>query len=90
MADITVRHESGQTYRVTVDDGRGSASYAVTAAANDVERLGEGASAETLIDASFRFLLDRESKESILPRFDLSVIGRYFPEYDERIGVYLP
>jgi hypothetical protein len=27
------------------------------------------------------FLLERESPESILSRFELSVIGHYFPEY---------
>jgi len=31
---------------------------------------------------SFRFLLEREPKESILREFDLSVIKRYFPDYD--------
>ena len=35
--------------------------------------------------ASFRFLLAREPKESILSRFELPVIERYFPEYPEEI-----
>jgi hypothetical protein len=30
---------------------------------------------------SFRFLLEREPPESILPAFDLLVIEDYFPEY---------
>jgi hypothetical protein len=30
-------------------------------------------------------LLEREPKESILNRFDLSVISRYFPEYEREI-----
>jgi hypothetical protein len=34
---------------------------------------------------SFEFLLERESKESILSRFDLSLISRYFPEYEQEI-----
>jgi len=34
---------------------------------------------------SFEFLLERESKDSILARFDLSVISRYFPEYEREI-----
>jgi hypothetical protein len=34
---------------------------------------------------SFEFLLEREPKESILARFDLSVISRYFPEYEDEI-----
>ena len=33
-----------------------------------------------------RFLLEREPKESILSRFDLPIISRYFPEYEEEIG----
>lgn len=36
---------------------------------------------EALIVASFDFLLEREPSTSILPRFDLDIIGRYFPEY---------
>ena len=35
-----------------------------------------------LVRRSFVFLLEREPKESILRSFDLSVIGRYFPDYE--------
>jgi hypothetical protein len=31
-------------------------------------------------------LLEREPKESILGRFDLPVIGTYFPGYEAEIG----
>ena len=34
---------------------------------------------------SFAFLLEREPAGSILPRFDLTVIGRYFPEWREEM-----
>jgi hypothetical protein len=34
---------------------------------------------------SFAFLLEREPPGSILRRFDLSVIPRYFPDYDSQI-----
>jgi hypothetical protein len=40
---------------------------------------------EELIQKSFQFLLEREPKESILSRFDLSVISRYFPEFEREI-----
>ena len=33
----------------------------------------------------FEFLLARESNTSILSRFDLPVISRYFPEYESKI-----
>jgi hypothetical protein len=40
---------------------------------------------EELVKKSFEFLLDRENNTSILPRFDLPIIERYFPEYEETI-----
>jgi hypothetical protein len=40
---------------------------------------------EALVDESFRFLLEREPKESIMKRFEISVIERYFPEYPDEI-----
>ena len=43
---------------------------------------------EDLIKKSFEFLLKRESKESILSRFNLKVIKRYFPEYEEKIEIW--
>ena len=44
---------------------------------------GERISPEELIKKSFEFLLGREGAESILPEFDLLLIGKYYPEYEE-------
>ncbi len=41
---------------------------------------------EDLIRKSFQFLLERESKESILRSFHLQMISRYFPEYEEEMS----
>jgi tRNA nucleotidyltransferase/poly(A) polymerase len=50
------------------------------------ERLTGGkVSPERLVQESFRFLLEREPKESILRSFDLSVISNYFPAYERVI-----
>ena len=43
-----------------------------------------------LVRRSFAFLLEREPKESILRTFELSVIGRYFPEYEREIRTTRP
>lgn len=52
----------------------------------DYRRLGEGyGSPDEFVRACFQFLLDREAKESILSRFDVSVISRYFQEFEEEI-----
>ena len=40
---------------------------------------------EELVTASFVFLLEREPRESILRRFELPVIERYFPGYEAQI-----
>jgi len=44
---------------------------------------------ERCIEAAFRFLLDREPKESILRRFDITVISRYFTEFERALPCYL-
>lgn len=89
MAEITVTEIDATTYRVTIDDGNSSSQHMVTAGAQDLENLPGGSSPSELVDASFRFLLDREPKESILSRFELGDISRYFPEYEDRIADYL-
>ena len=89
MTELGVDPLGHNIYRVTVTDSRSSSTHEVTAKLDDVARFGVGASAEELIEASFRFLLDREPKESILSRFDLSIISKYFSEYEARIGDYL-
>jgi hypothetical protein len=52
----------------------------------DLDRYAPGAADPTeLVRRSFAFLLAREPKTAILSTFDLPVIARYFPEYEERI-----
>lgn len=89
MSEIRVDPQSVDRLHVTVSDRGSSSEYTVTAPADYVQRVGGGVSAADLVAASFRFLLDREPKESILRRFDLPVIARYFPEYESEIGSYL-
>ena len=76
-------------FDVEVTEGRGATRHRVTVSAADCGRFAGGASPERLIEAAFRFLLDREPKESILPRFDLAVIARYFPEFERELPGYL-
>jgi len=48
---------------------------------SDMARYAPDATPEELLDASFRFLLEREPKEAILGRFELPIIERYFADY---------
>jgi len=52
------------------------------------ERAGEKRE-KVELEESFRFLLERESNTSILSSFDLPVIDRYFPEYEQEIRTRL-
>ena len=87
MASIDVQRTGPDTYTVSVSDDASSTDHVVTAV--DTAAEARGVASESLVSASFRFVLDREPKESILSRFDLGVIGRYFPEYDAAIDSYL-
>ena len=40
---------------------------------------------EELLDFSFKFLLDREPNTSIMSSFELTVISRYFSDYEKSI-----
>lgn len=81
MPDIAVKQIGPEKYRVEVAAGSGSSVHEVGATEQDVRRLGGGRSGEELIEESFRFLLERESSESIMSSFHILVIARYFPEY---------
>lgn len=90
MTDIAVDCRptaEGWTCHVTIrsPDGSGT-THEVHVTWADRERLAPGAQGATdLVRRSFAFLLEREPKESILRRFDLPMIGRYFPEYESTI-----
>ena len=85
---IEVKHSAGDEWLVTVK-GTITTHHRVRVAKKDIERLAQGRSPEELIQESMRFLLEREANTSILPSFDLPVIGRYFPEYEREIQTRL-
>lgn len=78
------------TFDVVVRDTRGESRHRVTIEADEARRWGKaGAEPSRCVEAAMRFLLDREPKESILSVFDMSVIRRYFPEFDDAFPAYL-
>ncbi|HRN84910.1 MAG TPA: hypothetical protein PK857_08825 [Hyphomicrobium sp.] len=79
------------TFLVQVRDAEGESSYDVTLGQNTYERLsGQKYAPETCVEAAFRFLLDREPRQSILSRFDVDRISQYFPEFEGTLPSYLP
>jgi hypothetical protein len=74
--------DHGWKCQVTVDDGVSRTEHEVSFTDADLHRYaGPTSDPHLLVNASFRFLLEREPKEAIMRRFELPVITRYFPEY---------
>ncbi|MGH3443581.1 MAG: hypothetical protein ACRDUY_16355 [Nitriliruptorales bacterium] len=86
MAAIDVTPIGSAEFQVEIHDGDVT-THRVTVPAGYPEQLGvDDVALNVLVRESFRFLLEREPKESILRQFELSVIERYFPEYSDEIG----
>ena len=82
---VTVKPIDSTTFEVIVD-GATRTTHKVTVIHSYYEKLtGRRVAPEVLVEKSFEFLLDRESNTSILHRFDLPVIGQYFPDYEKVI-----
>jgi hypothetical protein len=78
------------TFDVIVREGKGETRHHVTIAQEMYDRLTSGRhTPEDCLRAAFRFLLDREPKEAILGQFDMTVIARYFPEFEHELSRYL-
>jgi len=76
-------------FEVVVREGKGETRHHVTMSRQMCERLTAGKhTPERCLEAAFRFLLDREPKESILRRFDVTAIPRYFPEFEREMPRY--
>ncbi|MGA3295186.1 MAG: hypothetical protein ABSE45_14530 [Candidatus Acidiferrales bacterium] len=85
-ANIHVEQFGEGEFRVRVKDGASQTEHRVTLKPEDYSRLTGGTIGPSeLVRRSFEFLLENEPKESILSRFDLSVIGRYFPQFEREI-----
>jgi hypothetical protein len=79
---------TGWRCTVTIDDGRGTSTHDVTVATDgavDLAAAADAADVERLVYETVAFLLERESKESILRSFDITIVSRYFPEFEHEI-----
>lgn len=84
---IDVQPAGENQFRVRVIQGKSETRHQVTVTPQDYHRLTGGkVDAMQLVRRSFEFLLENEPKESILQKFDLALISRYFPEYETEIA----
>jgi hypothetical protein len=85
MEKISVKKVSNTEFDVTVES-RITTIHRVSLPELYYYKLTRGTvTQESLLEKSFEFLLQREPNTSILRSFKLSVIGKYFPEYESAI-----
>jgi hypothetical protein len=73
-------------FYVTVEQGQSQSRHHVTMGRTTYRQLtDEQVTPERCIQAAFEFLLAHEPKESILSRFDVTVIPTYFPSFVSEI-----
>lgn len=86
MSERVAVSPAGDVFRVVVEDGSGSTSHSVSVPEAYVSKIGlAGVDPVRLVEESFRFLLEREPKGSIMRTFALDVIERYFDDYPDEI-----
>ena len=85
---IEVERKNTQKYEVTVSEHGSSIIHTVTLDDDYYQSLTEGKiTKEDFLKKCFEFLLERESKESILSSFNVKVINSYFPDFEQYIKV---
>jgi hypothetical protein len=88
--EVRVAPRADGSWAVHVEHGGARTDHRVTVPPGFAATVGCRAVGDAeLVRASFAFLLDREPAGSILDRFALDVIPRYFPEYATAIRGYL-
>lgn len=82
----TNQQEKGWTFLVELGHGDNLVEYHV-----DVDRdywtklTGRHIEPAQLIEATFKFLLEKEQKEMIMKKFNLSDVNQFFPQYEYEI-----
>ena len=89
MININVHKIGELAYQVSVSDGETGSWYRVLVPEGFYQRLTAGRISKIkCVEAAFRFLLDRRSKETIHSRFDLPEIQEVFPDFKKEFDQY--
>lgn len=89
MTDAPKAIRSEGTDPVIVHVALEGRTHEVSISVADRARLAPDHAPDHIAEAAFRFLLDREPASAIMQRFDLMVIKRYFPDFEDRLPDYL-
>jgi hypothetical protein len=83
---IKVKRKNTQKFEVTVSEHGSSTVHTVTLDDDYYQSLTKGKiTKEDFLKKCFDFLLERESKESILSSFNVKIINSYFSDFEQHI-----
>ena len=82
---VFIKKETEDVFSVTVSSGT-TTTHKVTVTDDALRDLTDNRVTKTsLLEFSFKFLLEREPNTSILSSFDINVISKYFSHYREEV-----
>ena len=82
---ISIKKRTDDIFQVTVADSM-TTTHEVTVNYQSLTDLTDDkVTKEQLLEFSFNFLLDREPNTSILSKFDINVISKYFSDYRDEV-----
>ena len=85
MIMLSIKTKSKERYEVVVNS-ESKTTHVVTISDKDyLDLTNKKVTKEELLKFSFNFLLERESNTSILSSFELRLISKYFPEYENSV-----
>ena len=82
---ISIKILSNNQYEVTVQSN--TVTTHIVSLSDEVHKnlTNDKVTKEELLDFSFKFLLDREPNTSIMSSFELTIISRYFSDYEKSV-----
>ena len=84
--EISLEKLNENEFLVTISEGDSFTEHVVTVEDESYQKLVDKmCSKELLVEKSIEFLLTKEPKESILEKFEIMLIAKYFPEYPDEI-----
>ena len=82
---VFIKKETEDVFSVTVSSGT-TTTHKVTVTDDALRDLtGNSVTKTSLLEFSFKFLLEREPNTSILSSFDINIISKYFSDYREEV-----
>ena len=82
---VSIKKRTDDVFQVTVADSVTTTHEVTDNDQSLTDLTDDKVTKEQLLEFSFNFLLDREPNTSILSKFDINVISKYFSDYRDEV-----